>query len=93
MIAFYVDFYYNVIIAWALYYFFASFSSELPWTRCNNPWNTKNCSELRTIRDDLNGTFMDSSMTNTNRTSPAMEYYRQVFDCVKHEFEQTFLRV
>lgn len=46
MIAFYVDFYYNVIIAWALYYLVASFTTELPWTNCNNSWNTENCLEL-----------------------------------------------
>ena len=43
MIAFYTDFFYNVIIAWALYYFFASFTSELPWMSCNNTWNTPQC--------------------------------------------------
>ncbi|XP_046813118.1 sodium-dependent dopamine transporter [Vespa crabro] len=46
LIAFYVDFYYNVIIAWALRYFFASFSGMLPWTTCNNPWNTPLCREF-----------------------------------------------
>lgn len=43
LIAFYVDFYYNVIIAWSLRFFFASFTSELPWTSCGNIWNTANC--------------------------------------------------
>lgn len=43
LIAFYVDFYYNVIIAWALRFFFASFTSLLPWTTCDNEWNTANC--------------------------------------------------
>ncbi|KAK5644887.1 hypothetical protein RI129_006187 [Pyrocoelia pectoralis] len=43
LIAFYVDFYYNVIIAWALRFFFASFTSMLPWTTCDNPWNTPHC--------------------------------------------------
>ncbi|XP_022230124.1 sodium-dependent dopamine transporter [Drosophila obscura] len=43
LIAFYVDFYYNVIIAWSLRFFFASFTSTLPWTSCNNVWNTPNC--------------------------------------------------
>ena len=43
LIAFYTDFFYNVIIAWALYYFIASFSSTLPWTTCNNTWNTPEC--------------------------------------------------
>ena len=43
LIAFYTDFFYNVIIAWALYYFFSSFTSRLPWTSCNNTWNTPDC--------------------------------------------------
>lgn len=43
LIAFYVDFYYNVIIAWSLRFFFASFTNDLPWTSCNNFWNTPNC--------------------------------------------------
>ena len=43
LIAFYTDFFYNIIIAWALYFFFASFTSDLPWTSCNNTWNTPDC--------------------------------------------------
>lgn len=47
LIAFYVDFYYNVIIAWALRFFFASFTNLLPWTTCDNEWNTPNCRPVR----------------------------------------------
>ena len=43
LIAFYTDFYYNVIISWALYYFFNSFTASLPWIGCNNTWNTPDC--------------------------------------------------
>lgn len=49
LIAFYVDFYYNVIIAWSLRFFFASFTSDLPWTSCNNVWNTENCKAVSDI--------------------------------------------
>lgn len=42
-VATYVGMYYNTIIAWALYYMVASFRSEVPWARCNNPWNTIHC--------------------------------------------------
>ena len=47
LIAFYTDFFYNVIIAWSLHFFFSSFTSHLPWTTCTNAWNTPNCYEGR----------------------------------------------
>ena len=38
-----VSIYYNMIIAWALYYLGASFSAlpGLPWENCNNTWNNQ----------------------------------------------------
>ncbi|CAN7987502.1 unnamed protein product, partial [Ixodes pacificus] len=81
MIAFYVDFYYNVIIAWALYYLVASFSSELPWTHCNNSWNTDHCLELafgqRLLRLPANDTagLQDLASAAANYTTPAEEYF------------------
>merc|ERR1719312_2207241 len=36
MISFLVVIYYNLIIAWSIYYTFAGFTSELPWTYCGN---------------------------------------------------------
>ena len=41
-----VSTYYNVILAWTLYYFGMSFFAELPWTRCDAEWNTDNCVHL-----------------------------------------------
>lgn len=32
--------YYIVILAWALFYLVYSFQAELPWSHCNNTWNT-----------------------------------------------------
>lgn len=58
--------YYNTIIGWAVYYMFASFSETLPWTSCNNTWNTENC---------LPTGF--KNYTNTS-TSPAEEYFKLV---------------
>ena len=39
--------YYNVIIAWCLYYMFKSFASMVPWATCNNWWNTPSCSRAK----------------------------------------------
>lgn len=35
--------YYIVILAWAVFYFFMSMRSDVPWRTCNNPWNTESC--------------------------------------------------
>ncbi|KAK3551768.1 hypothetical protein QTP70_025622, partial [Hemibagrus guttatus] len=66
LISLYVGFYYNVIIAWALFYLFSSFSSKLPWVNCNNTWNSANCS-------DLNATFPNDS----HKATPALEYFER----------------
>uniref|UniRef100_A0A915CKY0 Uncharacterized protein n=1 Tax=Ditylenchus dipsaci TaxID=166011 RepID=A0A915CKY0_9BILA len=45
MTAFYTDFFYNVIIAYALHFFFASFTTKLPWSSCSNSYNSPACYE------------------------------------------------
>lgn len=35
--------YYTVIMAWALYYMIMSFSKVVPWSKCDNEWNTEYC--------------------------------------------------
>ncbi|XP_034255518.1 sodium-dependent dopamine transporter isoform X2 [Thrips palmi] len=68
LIAFYVDFYYNVIIAWALRFFFASFTSLLPWTTCDNPWNTPYC---RPLERSMWMGGEDDALNATNTTAAA----------------------
>uniref|UniRef100_A0A8B9FP13 Transporter n=1 Tax=Amazona collaria TaxID=241587 RepID=A0A8B9FP13_9PSIT len=75
IIGLYVSFYYNTIIAWALYYLCSSFSGSLPWASCDNPWNTPDCTNY----------FGRSNVTWTNFSrSPAEEFYtRKVLEIQK----------
>jgi hypothetical protein len=38
-----IGLYYNVVIAHTLFFLFASMTSVLPWTTCDNHWNTEAC--------------------------------------------------
>ncbi|KAI1900983.1 hypothetical protein AGOR_G00055460 [Albula goreensis] len=45
VISFVLSTYYNILMTWALYYFFNTFGKSLPWQSCNNTWNVEaNCS-------------------------------------------------
>ena len=35
--------YYNIIITYIVYFFFASFGTQVPWATCDNKWNTAAC--------------------------------------------------
>ncbi|XP_071946346.1 sodium- and chloride-dependent GABA transporter ine-like [Antedon mediterranea] len=50
-ITFLLTTYYNVIMAWALFYLVASFNAELPWDSCGNYWNTDNCVSLKNYKE------------------------------------------
>ncbi|KAK3099818.1 hypothetical protein FSP39_010251 [Pinctada imbricata] len=46
IVVFFLNCYYNVILCWAFYYMFSSFTLELPWATCGNWWNTENCTDF-----------------------------------------------
>ncbi|ESO89894.1 hypothetical protein LOTGIDRAFT_124265, partial [Lottia gigantea] len=63
--------YYNMILAWAQFYLFASFTSELPWTSCVQKWNTEEDDEITGIWNSS----LFTEVTGRKRTSPSEEYW------------------
>lgn len=55
---FFTGLYYNTIISWAVFFFVESFTNTLPWTSCNNSWNSNNCRTIgqRQTLKQLNST-------------------------------------
>jgi solute carrier family 6 (neurotransmitter transporter, taurine) member 6 len=43
VVSFLMSTYYNVVIAWALYYFFTAFKWDQPWMECGHRWNSDSC--------------------------------------------------
>ncbi|XP_069084235.1 sodium- and chloride-dependent GABA transporter 2-like [Pleurodeles waltl] len=66
-----LNFYYIIVLAWAFFYLFSSFTTDLPWASCGHEWNTDNCVELKRNSSSFN--------TTANSTSPVIEFWeRQV---------------
>ncbi|KAM8897212.1 sodium- and chloride-dependent GABA transporter 2-like [Spinachia spinachia] len=62
---------YIIIIAWAFFYLFLSFSAELPWASCGHEWNTDSCL-------DINHPNLSLSMTSRrNTTLPVVEFWER----------------
>uniref|UniRef100_A0A8D0NLL7 Transporter n=1 Tax=Sus scrofa TaxID=9823 RepID=A0A8D0NLL7_PIG len=68
-----LNIYYIIILAWATYYLFNSFQSELPWAHCNHSWNTPQCLE-DTLRRNKS---LWISLSTTNFTSPVTEFWER----------------
>ncbi|KAG7455860.1 hypothetical protein MATL_G00245540 [Megalops atlanticus] len=66
-----LNFYYIIVLAWAIYYLSFSFSWELPWSSCNNTWNTESCVEFQRGSDSVNYTYPQ------NASSPVIEFWER----------------
>ncbi|GFS19354.1 sodium- and chloride-dependent glycine transporter 1-like [Elysia marginata] len=62
--------YYNVIIAWTLYYLFSSFRAILPWSHCDNSWNDELC-----IDENFNATKHAMAAMNESSSGNLTDYF------------------
>ena len=67
-VSFTVSVYYNVILAWSLYYLYNSFTSDLPWVGCHHAWNTERCYQLK-------AGFNISNYGNITKVSASKEFF------------------
>ncbi|WAQ99613.1 SC6A5-like protein [Mya arenaria] len=72
--------YYNVIVAWTLYYLFMSLRAVLPWSTCGNWWNTKNCVDverkvLMASNNESFGIGNSTFLTNMTNMSTSLANY------------------
>ncbi|XP_064614464.1 sodium- and chloride-dependent GABA transporter 2-like [Liolophura sinensis] len=64
--------FYIILLAWVLYYLFASFTTVLPWSHCNNDWNTVYC---RDVALNVNGTFLNATYAlGMNVSNPVITF-------------------
>ena len=70
----FIGLYYNMIIAWTIYYFFASFTSDLPWQYCHNDYNDERCfsfagfKECDELRLNMTAQNIDNNIIYLNRS-------------------------
>ncbi|KAJ8371304.1 hypothetical protein SKAU_G00113320 [Synaphobranchus kaupii] len=81
VIVFFCNTYYIMVLAWGFYYFIKSFNATLPWSTCNNSWNTESCIEIFRHDECHNGTIGNSSFGNltcdelADGRSPIIEFW------------------
>ncbi|TMS02833.1 Sodium- and chloride-dependent betaine transporter [Larimichthys crocea] len=69
VIVIYLNVYYIVVLAWALFYLFSSFTTTLPWATCDNYWNTDSCHAGTRMTSDPGLSKADSNWTFLNNVT------------------------
>ncbi|XP_033331052.2 GABA neurotransmitter transporter-1B [Megalopta genalis] len=85
VISCWMNIYYIIILAWALFYFLVSLQIDVPWRTCNNSWNTRFCltsterAEIECWPDD-NDTICATSIGNLSHVflkDPVKEFWER----------------
>merc|ERR1711993_117866 len=64
-----INFYYTVVMAYALYFLCMGFTSDLPWGLCTHDYNTPNCFSL------VQNAACSNTTTFYNQTCPDIEEF------------------
>ncbi|XP_068595111.1 sodium- and chloride-dependent GABA transporter 2-like [Brachionichthys hirsutus] len=64
-----LNIYYIIVLAWAIFFLYNSFTWDLPWASCNNTWNTDSC-----VTFQKGNSSMD---LHVNATSPVIEFWER----------------
>nr|XP_032828162.1 sodium- and chloride-dependent GABA transporter 3-like [Petromyzon marinus] len=70
----FLNMYYIIILAWAIFYLCFAITGGMQWSSCNNDWNTVNCQEFRVNLTQANGTVL---LGKSNATSPVIEFWER----------------
>ncbi|KAF4532509.1 hypothetical protein B566_EDAN007624 [Ephemera danica] len=90
-----MNIYYIVILAWAIFYFFMSFRSDLPWRTCSNIWNTYKCVNPYE-RDNLTCWDQMYNSSSFDRICAVNDYnvsMKEMSDPVKEFWERRALQI
>ncbi|XP_033725134.1 sodium- and chloride-dependent taurine transporter-like [Pecten maximus] len=78
---FFMNMYYILVLAWSAYYLGLSITSVLPWSHCNNTWNTQSCSIEQEKRNFTNAVGSCSNSTCDPNwmkpVDPAVEFWER----------------
>ncbi len=67
-VTFLICIYYNMIIAWTIFYTFAGFTSQLPWQYCGNEHNSATCYSKDMAIECNNGSSVVGAYSYYNNT-------------------------
>ncbi|EEC18529.1 sodium-neurotransmitter symporter, putative [Ixodes scapularis] len=73
-----VGVYYNMILAWSMFYLLSSLTTQLPWSSCDNWWNTNGVHLSNgscVIKDEVEPSVWDSVVNSTDNTKMASDEY------------------
>uniref|UniRef100_A0AAX7UVT5 Transporter n=1 Tax=Astatotilapia calliptera TaxID=8154 RepID=A0AAX7UVT5_ASTCA len=72
-----LNIYYIIVLAWAIFFLFHSFTWDLPWASCNNSWNTSKTKILYLCLSYKLKKILIGVYDFANTTSPVIEFWER----------------